>query len=229
MSMVHASSGLVDPPSPDLKSEVSIVCGMARATLPASRIDWDAFEGNYELIRDKIEAVFPTLFADYNARLREPGGFHLYTGPRERVWKTANGRANFLVVPGVAEDPRAANPHALMLTTIRSHDQYNTTIYSLDDRYRGVFGGRMVVFMNEQDMAERGIEPDALVELESLADNDMRRVVGGFKARPYGIPRGSIAAYYPETNGLMPLSHFDPRSKTPSGKSIPIVAKAAAG
>jgi molybdopterin-dependent oxidoreductase alpha subunit len=225
MSMVHASSGLVDPPSADLKSEVSIICGMARATLPDSGIDWDAFEGNYSLIRDKIEAVFPHLFADFNTRLRVPGGFHLYSGPRDRVWKTANGRANFLVFPGVAEDPRVANPNALLLTTIRSHDQYNTTIYSLDDRYRGVFGGRMVVFMNEQDMADRGIEPDSLVDLESLADNDMTRVAGGFKAHPYNIPRGSIAAYYPETNGLLPFSHFDPKSKTPSGKSIPILAR----
>jgi molybdopterin-dependent oxidoreductase alpha subunit len=229
MSMVHASSGLMPPPSPELKSEVAIVCGMARATLPHSGIDWDGFEGNYELIRDKIEAVFPSLFANYNARLRVPGGFHLYSGPRERVWKTATGRANFLVFPSVSEDPRVSDSNALLLTTIRSHEQYNTTIYSLDDRYRGVFGGRMVVFMNEEDMRERGIRPDSVVELESLARSDMRRVVGGFKAHPYRIPRGSIAAYYPETNGLIPLDHFDPRCKTPSAKSIPIVARVAAG
>ncbi len=225
MSMVHASSGLVEPPSPDLKSEVAIVCGMARATLPESGIDWDAFEGDYTLIRDKIEAVFPVLFADFNARLRTPGGFHLNNGPRDRIWKTANGRANFLVIDGLAEDPRISNPDTLMLTTIRSHDQYNTTIYSLNDRYRGVFGGRMVVFMNEQDMADRGIAPDGLVELESLAGSDVRRTATGFKAKPYSIPRGSIAAYYPETNGLIPLAHHDPRCKTPSGKSIPVLAR----
>ena len=225
MSMVHASSGLVEPPSPDLKSEVAIVCGMARATLPESGIDWDAFEGDYTLIRDKIEAVFPVLFADFNARLRTPGGFHLNNGPRDRIWKTANGRANFLVIDGLAEDPRISNPGTLMLTTIRSHDQYNTTIYSLNDRYRGVFGGRMVVFMNEQDMADRGIAPDGLVELESLAGSDVRRTAKGFKAKPYSIPRGSIAAYYPETNGLIPLAHHDPRCKTPSGKSIPVLAR----
>ena len=101
MSMVHASSGLVEPPSPELKSEVAIVCGMARATLPDSGIDWDAFEGDYTLIRDKIEAVFPVLFADFNARLRVPGGFHLNNGPRDRIWKTANGKANFLVIEGL--------------------------------------------------------------------------------------------------------------------------------
>src|SRR6185295_13836486 len=126
MSMVHASSGLVEPPSPELKSEVAIVCGIARATLPESGIDWDAFVGDYSLIRDKIEAVFPVLFADFNTRLRVPGGFHLNNGPRDRIWKTPNGTANFLVLEGLAEDPKASSPDALLLTTIRSHDQYNT-------------------------------------------------------------------------------------------------------
>ena len=114
---------------------------------------------------------------------------------------------------------------ALTLTTIRSHDQYNTTIYSLDDRYRGVFGGRMVVFMNQEDMAERGIEESSLVELESLADPAKRRVVGGFRVNVYKIPRGCIASYYPETNELMPLSHRDSLSKTPSAKSIPVIIR----
>jgi formate dehydrogenase major subunit len=226
MSMVHASNGLVTPPSPDLKSEVSIVCGMACATLPDSEIEWDDFEGNYDLIREKIEAVFPTLFADFNARIRKPGGFHLYIGPRNREWNTATGRANFLVCAGVAEDPEVQDPAALQLATIRSHDQYNTTIYSLDDRYRGVFGGRMVVFMNEDDMADRSIGPDSLVELESVTEGgDVRRTASGFKVRPYNIPRGSIAAYYPETNGLLPLSYHDKKSKTPSAKSIPVVVR----
>jgi formate dehydrogenase major subunit len=233
MSMVHASGGLVEPPSQDLKSEVSIVCGMARATLPGGEIDWDGFEADYSLIRDKIEAVFPKLFTDFNARIGIRGGFHLYNGPRVREWKTATGRANFLVCDGVAEDPDVEDPAVLYLTTIRSHDQYNTTIYSLDDRYRGVFGGRMVVFMNTDDMAERHIEPDSLVDLESVTDKGVvRRTAAGFKVKPHNIPRGSIAAYYPETNGLLPLSHYDKRSKTPSAKSIPVLvrpmAKAAA-
>jgi molybdopterin-dependent oxidoreductase alpha subunit len=226
MSMVHASSGLVTPPSSNLKSEVSIVCGMARATLPSSEIDWDAFEANYDRIREKIEAVFPKLFPDFNARIRIPGGFHLYNGPRNREWHTSTGRANFLVCAGVAEDPDVGDPAALQLTTIRSHDQYNTTIYGLDDRYRGVFGGRMVVFMNKDDMADRQIEPDSLVELESVTDGgDVRRSASGFKVRPYDIPRGSVAAYYPETNGLLPLSYHDKKSKTPSAKSIPVIVK----
>ncbi len=226
MSMVHASGGLVAPPTPDLKSEVSIVCGLARATLQNSGIDWNALEADYDLIRDKIEAVFPRLFADFNVRIRSPGGFHLHNGARNRTWKTASGRANFLVCEGVAEDPELKNPAALQLTTIRSHDQYNTTIYGLDDRYRGVFGGRMVVFMNEDDMKDRQIEPDSLVELETVTnDGDVRRTASGFKVRPYNIPRGSIAAYYPESNGLLPLSHHDKKSKTPSAKSIPVVVR----
>jgi molybdopterin-dependent oxidoreductase alpha subunit len=226
MSMVHASGGLVQPPSGHLKSEVSIVCGIARAALPDSGIDWNAFEADYNLIRDKIAAVFPRLFADFNTRVRTPGGFHLYNGPQCREWKTATGRANFLVWPGVAEDPDVDEPAALQLATIRSHDQYNTTIYSLDDRYRGVFGGRMVVFMNKDDMAEREIEANSFVELESVTDHgDVRRTAAAFKVKPYNIPRGSIAAYYPETNNLMPLSYHDQRSKTPSAKSIPVLVR----
>jgi molybdopterin-dependent oxidoreductase alpha subunit len=226
MSTVHASGGLVEPPSQDLKSEVSIVCGMARATLPGGEIDWDGFEANYNLIRDKIEAIFPKLFADFNARIGIRGGFHLYNGPQNREWKTATGRANFLVCNGVAEDPDVAEPATLRLATIRSHDQYNTTIYSLNDRYRGVFGGRMVVFMNTDDMAERHIQAESLVELESITDGgEVRRTASGFKVKPYNIPRGSIAAYYPETNNLLPLSYHDRRSKTPSAKSIPVVVR----
>jgi len=192
----------------------------------SSEIDWDAFEANYDRIREKIEAVFPKLFPDFNTRIRIPGGFHLYNGPRNREWHTSTGRANFLVCAGVAEDPDVGDPAALQLTTIRSHDQYNTRIYGLDDRYRGVFGGRMVVFMNKDDMADRQIEPDSLVELESVTDGgDVRRSASGFKVRPYDIPRGSVAAYYPETNGLLPLSYHDKKSKTPSAKSIPVIVR----
>jgi formate dehydrogenase major subunit len=225
MSMVHASGGLVTPPSPHLKSEVAIICGMANATLPDSGIGWDALKGNYDLIRDKIEAVYPVLFRDFNARIRQPGGFHLDIGPRDLIWDTPNRRANFLVAEGLAEDAQTIEANALLLTTIRSHDQYNTTIYSLNDRYRGVFGGRMVVFMNAADMAERQIADSTLVELESLADPTTRRILPGFKVHTYNIPRGSIASYYPETNELMPVTHYDPQSKTPSAKSIPVIVR----
>jgi molybdopterin-dependent oxidoreductase alpha subunit len=225
MSMVHASAGLIHPPSKELKSEVAIVCGIAKATLPHDGIDWSAFEENYDLIRERIEDVFPTLFRDFNKRIRQPGGFHLPTPPRHMVWNTPTGRANFLVFEGVAEDPAVNSASVLRLATLRSHNQYNTTIYGLDDRYRGVFGGRMVVFMNEIDMKERGIAPDDLVEIESLAGDGRRRVVRGFKVKPYAIPQGSIGAYYPETNPLLPLAHHDLKSKTPAAKSIPVLVR----
>ncbi len=225
MSSVHASSGLVEPPSPALKSEVAIVCGLARATLTDSGIDWDSYEADYSLIRDKIAEVYPELFHDFNTRIQAKGGFFLPVGSRERSWKTASGKATFMVFPGVDENPPVADGQMLRLATIRSHDQYNTTIYSLDDRYRGVFGGRMVVFMNEADMAARGIAQDSLVELESLADDKKTRIVKGFKARAYNIPRGSIAAYYPETNNLLPLDYHDVKAKTPAAKSIPVLAR----
>jgi len=225
MSMVHASSGLVTPPSEHLKSEVAIVCGMAKATLSDCGIDWDSYVADYNRIRDKIEEVFPELFADFNKRIRQPGGFHLTTPPRQRVWNTSTGRANFLVFPGVDEDPPVSDPAMLRLATLRSHDQYNTTIYSLDDRYRGVFGGRMVVFMNEADMQTRGIAEGDEVEIESLAEDGKRRVVGGFWVKPYSIPVGSIGAYYPETNPLLPLAYHDLKSGTPAAKSIPVLVR----
>src|SRR5215831_11764312 len=127
MSMVHASSGLVTPPSEHVKSEVAIVCGMAKATLPDCGIDWDFYAADYNRIRDKIEEVFPELFADFNKRIRQPGGFHLTTPPRQRAGNTETGRANFKVFPGIDEDPLVSDPAMLRLATLRSHDQYNST------------------------------------------------------------------------------------------------------
>jgi formate dehydrogenase major subunit len=225
MSMVHASSGLITPPSEHLKSEVAIVCGMAKATLPDCGIDWDFYASDYNRIRDKIEAVFPDLFANFNEKIRHPGGFHLTNPPRQRVWNTPTGRANFMAFPGVEEDCPVADPAVLRLATLRSHGQYNTTIYSLDDRYRGVFGGRMVVFMNEADMQTRGIAEGDEVEIESLAEDGKRRVVGGFWVKTHSIPVGSIGAYYPETNPLLPLAYHDLKSGTPAAKSIPVLVR----
>ena len=202
---------------------------MARATLPDSGIDWSAFEDDYNLIRDKIEAVFPDLFRDFNQRIRQPGGFHLTNPPRDRVWKTPNGRANFIVFDGVDEDPPVNHAAMLRLATLRSHDQYNTTIYSLDDRYRGVFGGRMVVFMNAADMQERDIAPETLVEIESLADDRQKRMVRGFKARPYDIPQGSIGAYYPETQSAVAVGLSRREEQDASSEVDPRRGQAAAG
>jgi molybdopterin-dependent oxidoreductase alpha subunit len=226
MSMVHASTGLVEAPRGSLKSEVAIVCGMARATLAQGDIGWSAFEEDYDLIRESIEDVFPELFRDFNRRIRQPGGFHLPNPARMRKWHTPSGRAQFIVFASLGEAAPPADSMLLRLATIRSHDQYNTTIYSLNDRYRGVFAGRTVVFMNAADMRRRGIAPGARVEIESVAGDGRRRVLRDFTAHPYDIPGGSVAAYYPETNSLLPLAYHDPKSKTPAAKSIPVFVTA---
>jgi molybdopterin-dependent oxidoreductase alpha subunit len=222
MSMVHASAGRNRPASEHLLSEPAIVAGVARATLGSrSVVDWDNLVGDYDRIRDAIEDVFP-IFQGYNARIRIPGGFHLTSTARERIWATASGKANFLLFDGLGEDPRQSDPDALWLTTVRSHDQYNTTLYSMSDRYRGVYGQRDVVFLNELEMKRRGLTSGDRVNLVTLSTDGVERVVRNFRVVGYSFPDGCCAAYYPETNPLMPLYAYDPVSFTPSGKAIPI-------
>ena len=155
MSMVHASRGKLKPASEHLRSEPAIIAGMAVAALPNSKVDWQDLIGDYDRIRDKIEIVYPD-FKNYNDRIRHPGGFRLPLGPTERIWHTGSGKAEFIPFIGVSEDGAFSDPNVLRLATLRSHDQYNTTIYGLDDRYRGVFGRRDVLFINERDLASRG-------------------------------------------------------------------------
>jgi len=224
MSMVHASRGRLPPASPLLRSEPAIVAGMAHATLPASRIPWLQLVEDYDLIRERIAAVLPD-FADYNARIRKPGGFRLPLPPTQRIWKTASGKAEFLLRNG---ETVGASQSALRLTTIRSHDQYNTTIYGFDDRYRGVFGRRDVLFMNERDLVDCGIAHGDLVDIETAMVGPRTLRLRGFTAIAYDIARGSVAAYYPEANVLVPLDHHDAASGTPSYKSIPVIIRAAA-
>jgi formate dehydrogenase major subunit len=221
MSMVHASAGSNEPASPHLRSEAAIVAGIAQAALPHSRVAWAQMIENYDRIRDGIEAVFP-IFEHFNARIRVPGGFHLTSSARERLWETPTGRANFMIFKGVVEDPCVDDPDAVWLTSIRSHDQYNTTIYSLNDRYRGVFGQRRVIFLSARDMRKRGLKAGEWVDLRTISDDGVDRVACGFKIVPYRLPEGSCAAYYPETNGLVPLHSHDPKSRTPAYKAIPI-------
>jgi molybdopterin-dependent oxidoreductase alpha subunit len=220
MTMVHASRGKLPPASGHLLSEPAIVAGIARATLPDSKVPWQELVADYDRIRDLIEAVFPD-FKDYNARIRHPGGFRLPLHATERVWKTASGRAEFLL-PAAPAAAALAGTNTLLLTTIRSHDQYNTTIYGLDDRYRGVFGRRDVVFMNEKDLAENNLEHGDLVDIETALQSFEHLRLNGFTAVAYDIARGSVAAYYPEANCLVPLSYQDKQSGTPSYKSIPV-------
>jgi len=219
MSMVHASRGTLQPASEFLRSEPAIVAGIAMATLPKSRVPWQALIDDYDQIRDAIEAVFPD-FADFNQRIRHPGGFRLPLGPTERVWHTPSGKAQFIAWPCTRNV--AHPPETLGLTTIRSHDQYNTTVYSLGDRYRGVTGRRDIVFMNAADLREHGLEHGDCIDIETALDLPQPLRLRNMTAVEFDIARGSIATYYPEANCLVPLSYHDPDSGTPSYKSIPV-------
>jgi molybdopterin-dependent oxidoreductase alpha subunit len=222
MSMVHASAGRNTPASPHLRSETAIVAGLARATLGArSKVAWEWLAADYDRIRDAIEKVFP-IFQAYNARIRVPGGFHLASLARERIWATPSGKAEFSLFAALEEDPHQDDPDALWLTTMRSHDQYNTTLYSLSDRYRGVFNQRRVLFLNEAEMKRRDLGAGDLVDLETIVTDGIERKIEGFKIVPYRLPDGCCGAYYPEANPLVPLYARDPQSRTPSYKAIPI-------
>ena len=228
MSMVHASRGFLMPPGENVRSEPWIVAGIAKATLGGKgAIDWDGYVANYNRIRDKIEAVFPA-FKDYNTRIREPGGFHLPNSAAERVWNTDTGKANFIVATGVEEDETTRDPSVLRLTTLRSHDQYNTTIYALDDRYRGVFGRRDVLFLNAKEIARLGfVEGDVVDVTTALAFKRDDRIVQGLMLVEHALPDGCCASYYPETQPLIALEDHDPQSLTPSYKSVPVQIRSA--
>ena len=210
MSMVHASRGKLLPASTHLRSEPAIIAGMAQATLPHSRVPWAHLIEDYDRIRDLIEKIYPD-FRDYNARIRKPGGFRLPLPPTERIWKTPSGKAEFIPFAGLREDPDIVEGNILRLTTLRSHDQYNTTIYGLDDRYRGVFGMRHVVFVSAEDIQGLGFQPGDKVDLVSLWDDGRERRAPGFTLVAYDIPKGQAAAYYPETNPLVPLDSYGDR------------------
>jgi formate dehydrogenase major subunit len=222
MSNVSASRGVLEPASPQLLTEVEVVCRMARATLPGSKTAWEGYIDDYAVIRDKIAEVYPALYADFSERIKDPKGFHLDVPPRRRVWPTPNGKANFLLFPGLEVNAPVADPTMLRLATVRSHDQFNTTVYSYNDRYRGVYNDRMVLFMNADDMAARGLEPKARVALEAITDDGVRRRVDGLTVLDYPMSRGAVAGYYPELNPLLPLDYHDRISGTPAAKSIPV-------
>lgn len=227
MSNVTASRGVFAPASPDLMAEVEIVCRMARATLPDSEIPWESYAEDYGLIRDKIAEVYPEIYSDFSERIKNPTGFHLDTPPRRREWHTPNGKANFLPLPGLEVNDVVEDPAMLRLATIRSHDQFNTTIYSYNDRYRGVYNDRMVLFMNKEDRIARGLEDGSRVALETIAKDGVPRRVDALTVIDYPMPRGAVAGYYPELNPLLPLDHYDEISGTPAAKSIPVRVMAA--
>ncbi len=222
VAKVTASKGVLEPASPECRPEVEIVCRMAMATLPDSPIPWADLSEDYELIRDKIAEVYPDIYADFNERLKVPEGFLLDVPPRRREWPTPNGKANFLVLPGLSVSAPVEDKNMLRLATVRSHDQFNTTIYSLNDRYRGVWGNRMVLFMNEEDRKARGLENQQVIALETISADGVSRRVEGLTVLDYPISRGAVAGYYPELNPLLPLDYYDEISGTPAAKSIPV-------
>ncbi len=228
MSNVTASRGVLEPVSTEVLPEVEIVCRMAMAALPHSKVDWARCMHDYAPIRDLIAAVYPEIYTGFNERIQQPHGFHLDIPPRRRVWPTPNGKANILVMPGLDVDDPVHDPDMLRLATVRSHDQYNTTIYSYNDRYRGVYNDRMVLFMNIEDRLARGLQKEALVSLETISGDGVQRRIEGLTVLDYPMPRGALAGYYPELNPLLPLDYYDRISGTPAAKSIPVRVQAMA-
>ena len=236
MSMVHVSYGINKPASENCMSETAIVAHIAEATMKhrdnGKKIDWLWYAEDYSRIRDAIEKVYDS-FKDYNQRIANPGGFHLGVASRDRVWKTGTGKANFVVNAIPLDTPihRARKMYGeklMTLMTTRSHDQYNTTIYGMDDRYRGVFGQRRVVFIHKLDLELLGLKDGEWVDLVSVWDDGIERRADGFLLVEYDIPRGCIGSYYPETNPLVPLESFADKARTPTSKSIPVLLHRAA-
>ncbi|MFT4194906.1 FdhF/YdeP family oxidoreductase [Ottowia sp.] len=229
MSMVHISAGINPPASGHLLSEPAIVARLAAATLgERSRTPWLWLVEDYARIRDLIERVFDD-FKDFNARLAVPGGFRLRNRASERMWVTASGKASFVVHPVPRDTPvhraraRVRDTLVFTLITTRSHDQYNTTIYGMDDRYRGVFGQRRVVFIHPEDIRALGLKDGDWVDIRTVWDDGQERRADRFRLVAYDIPRGNLAAYYPETNPLVPLSATAIVAGTPTSKAIPVV------
>ena len=225
MSVVHRSEGRLEPAAPALRSEVAIVSGLARAVLgEASEIPWELYRSDYDRIRDAIERVIPG-FDAYNRRVREPGGFVLPSGARQRRFDTPDGRAHFAVHP--LPDLETARGR-LRLTTVRSHDQFNTTIYGHDDRYRGLRGDRRVLLVHPDDLAEAGLVEGERLDVTSHFRGE-QRTLRGLRAVPYDVPRGCAAAYFPEANPLIPVDSHAEGSHTPSYKSVEISLVRSAG
>jgi len=221
MSLVHRSQGRLAPASPELKSEPAIVVELARALFgDAGPIPWRDLGDDYDRIRDAIARVVPG-FEDFNRRVRDPGGFRLPSGARQREFATPTGKASFSVLPL----PRLELADGeLVMMTIRSHDQFNTTIYGFDDRYRGISGNRRVVLLHPADIADAGLAAGDRVDLESRFAGETR-TLEGFEVVAYEVPRRCAATYYPEANALVPIDSVAEGSNTPTYKSVKITIR----
>jgi anaerobic selenocysteine-containing dehydrogenase len=221
MSMVHLSYGMKHPCSPHLRSEPTIIAGIAKASLPKTATPWLEYAADYDRLRDKMAEAIEG-FECFNRRVRQPLGFRLKQPARELVFLTNTGRANFSLPPLADSAPKAGR---LLLGTVRSHDQWNTTIYSDDDRYRGVKNLRTLVFMNEDDMKDRGLKKYDLVDLTSFAKDGSTRHVCGYRAIPYNLPRGCAMGYMPELNVLCPIGDYSAQSDQPLMKHLVVEIK----
>ena len=218
MGVVQSSQGKLSPASEDLLSETEIVARLAEVTLgDRGAVRWRWLAQDYDRIRNWIEAVVPG-FDRYNDRVREHGGFYLPNAAKERRWNTENGMANF---SAASIDAFEVKPGRYLLQTLRSHDQFNTTVYGLDDRYRGISGMRDIIFLNPEDLNVLGVKPGQRVDVTSHWE-DGERHLNGFRAIPYEMPRGLAAAYFPEANVLVPVGHVAKGSNTPASKSIEV-------
>ena len=222
MSMVHLSIGRKQPASAHLLSEPAIIVGMAKATLPGTRTPWDAYIADYDRIRDVMARVLPG-FEGFNELVREPHGFRIPQGAREREFATASGRAEFSHAP--LPDVIPADSETLVLQTVRSHDQWNTTIYSNDDRYRGVKNIRELIFMHADDMRVRGIADGDMVDIVSTSKDGSTRSLRAFRAVTYDLPRGSAAGYMPEMNVLIGHRDYSEQSDQPLMKSLRVTVR----
>ena len=221
MSVVQQSKGILKPVSDNLLSEPVIVCMLAKATFAGrSKINWGKYLQHYDHIRDDIERTIPG-FENYNERVRKPSGFYLPNCNRDGNFDTASQKAQFNIA---TYNPTVLATDELIMMTIRSHDQFNTTIYGLDDRYRGIYNERRVILMNQADMNDRQLKQGDIVDLVNDADG-RQRTAHKFIVIPYPIPKGCTATYFPETNVLVPISSVAEKSNTPVSKAVVIRVK----
>ncbi|MER0236830.1 FdhF/YdeP family oxidoreductase [Fulvimarina sp. MAC8] len=222
---IHASFGKTEPASKELLSEPKITAELAKATIGGkSSVPWDAWVADYSKVRDAIERAYPDDFRQFNERFRQPGGFHRDIGACKREWRTETGKANFLTPESFDVDPDidTTSPNVFKLMTVRSNDQFNTSVYGYDDRLRGIDGTRMIILMNAADMKRLGITDRDRIDIETVADDGVSRKVEDYRVHAWEIPDGNCAGYFPELNGLIPLWHHSRRAHVPAAKSIPV-------
>ncbi len=222
-SHIYGSIGKRRPAAPTLLSELAIVAGMARAALPSHpKWRWDDWSGDYGLVRELIAETYPEEFHDFSARMFQPGGFYRGNAAHDRVWKTESGRAEFTNPDVMSALGIGDAPGRFHLITMRSNDQFNTTIYGFDDRLRGLKGSRMILLINPEDIAREGLTEGQVVGLVGDAGDDVERSISGLTVTPFNLPNGCLGGYYPEMNVLIPLWYHDKASKTPASKGVPV-------